>query len=193
MEVTGAILSGGKSRRMGRDKATIQVHDRTLIERTYEVAKKVFTDIMVVSSVHDMLPGIETRIVKDVLPVPGSLTGVVSALLYAETPYVFVLGCDMPFLTEGSIRYLISEVHGEGIVIPRTEVGFEPMHAIYHRSCISAMLVAIERGRMKIGDLLPFFCVRTVPSNPLFFNHGVSVFMNINTREDLRRAEKAFR
>jgi molybdopterin-guanine dinucleotide biosynthesis protein A len=193
MEVTGAILSGGKSRRMGRDKATIQIHDRTLIEHTYEVARKVFADIIVVSGFHDAIPGIEARIVKDVLPVTGSLTGIVSALLYANTPYVFVLGCDMPFLTTESIRHVMGECRGEGIVIPKTEAGFEPMHAMYHRSCISTMLVAVEQGRMKVGALLPFFSVKTVPPSPWFFNHGVSVFTNINTREDLRHAERTLR
>lgn len=178
---------------MGRDKATIQVHDRALISRTYEVARKVFDEIMVVSTLHDAIPGIEARIVRDVLPVSGSLTGIVSALLWAETPYVFILGCDMPFLTENAIRHVMNENHGEAIIIPRTKAGFEPMHAMYHRSCLSAMLVAIERGRMKIGDLYPLFCVRIVPDDPIFQNNGVPVFMNINTEEDLRLAETSLR
>jgi molybdenum cofactor guanylyltransferase len=190
MEATCAILAGGKSRRMGRDKAMIQVGEKSLVTRTFEIAKKVFAEIMIVSSVHHTIPGVDARIVRDVVPIPGSLTGVVSALLWAETPYVFVLGCDMPFLTEEAIRHVLNENRGESIVIPRTEAGFEPMHALYHRCCISPMLTAIEQGRMKIGDLLPYFCVRTVPSTPLFLNQGVSVFMNVNTREDLTRAKR---
>ncbi len=178
---------------MGRDKATIRVYDKTLIERTYEVARRIFNDIVVVSSVHDLIPGIEARVVKDVLPIPGSLTGIVSALLNSDLPYVFVLGCDMPFLTEESIRYVLNQNHGEQIIIPKTEAGYEPMHAIYHRSCISAMLVAIEQGRMKVTDLFPFFCVKTVAPSASFFNRGVPVFRNINTREDLRLAEEALR
>src|SRR5512137_2783705 len=133
MKVTCAILSGGKSRRMGRDKATIQIHGKTLIGHTFEVARKVFDEIIVVSTFHDTIPDIEARIVSDVLPVPGSLTGIVSALLWADTPYVFVLGCDMPFLREEAIRHVMNEEHGEAIVIPRTKAGYEPMHAIYHR------------------------------------------------------------
>jgi molybdopterin-guanine dinucleotide biosynthesis protein A len=176
---------------MGQDKATLRVGEGTLIGHTYAVAKKVFTDIMVVSSLHESIDGISARMVHDVLPIPGSLTGIATALLDADTPYVFVLGCDMPFLTPAAILYTIEQAHGEHLIIPRTEGGFEPLHAIYHRSCLSPMLTFLERGRMKIGDLFGFFCVRTLPPNPLFFNGGVSVFTNVNTREDLNRAERA--
>ncbi len=190
MEMTCAILSGGKSRRMGRDKATIQVGSTTLIRQAYDVAKGVFSDIMVVSSLHSTIEGVAARIVRD-LPAPsGSLTGIASALLNADTPYVFVLGCDMPFLTRAAIRYTMGEAHGEHIVIPQTQGGFEPMHAIYHRSCLSVMLSAIDRGNMKVSALFAFFCVKPLPPNPLFFNNGVSVFSNINTREELSRAER---
>ena len=175
---------------MGRDKATIRVGSTTLIRHTYDVAKEIFSEIVIVSSLHSAIEGIEARIVRDVLPVSGSLTGIVTALLYADTPYVFVLGCDMPFLTPAAIRYTVSEVHGEQIIVPKTEAGFEPMHAVYHRSCLSTLLSAIEQDHMKVSRLFPFFCVKPVPSNPLFFNNGVSVFTNINTWEELTRAER---
>jgi len=175
---------------MGRDKATIQVGSTTLIRHTYDIAKEIFSDIMVVSSLHGAIEGIEARIVRDALPASGSLTGIVTALLYADTSYVFVLGCDMPFLTTAAIRHVISQVHGEQIIVPKTEEGFEPMHAVYHRSCLSTLVSAIERGHMKVSRLFPFFSVKAVPSNPLFQNNGVSVFTNINTWEELARAER---
>ena len=189
--MTCAILSGGKSTRMGRDKATIRVGETSLIGHTYAVAKEIFTDIMVVSSLHTSIDGVAARIVHDALPIPGSLTGIASALLNADTPYVFVLGCDMPFLSHAAILYMIDQVHGEHVIIPRTEAGFEPLHAIYHRSCLSPMLTVLERGHMKVTDLFALLRVRALPSNPLFLNRGVSVFTNVNTREDLSRAEKA--
>jgi len=178
---------------MGRDKATIEIRQRPLIQNTYEVAKNVFDDIMIVSSFHDAFPGLDARFVRDISPVSGSLTGVVSALLWSETPYVFVLGCDMPFLTVEAIRHVVEENRGEAVTIPRTEAGFEPMHAMYHRSCIPVMLAAIDRDHMKIARLLPYFSVRIVPDDPAFLNRGISVFVNINTEEDLRRAEETIR
>jgi molybdopterin-guanine dinucleotide biosynthesis protein A len=176
---------------MGRDKATIRIGENSLISHTYAVAKKVFTNIMVVSSLHKSIDGISARIVHDVLPIPGSLTGIATALLNADTPYVFVLGCDMPFLTHTAILYTVEQAGGEHLIIPRTEDGFEPLHAVYHRSCLSPVLTFLERGHMKITDLFAFFCLRTLPPSPVFFNDGVSVFTNVNTMEDLSRAERS--
>jgi molybdopterin-guanine dinucleotide biosynthesis protein A len=192
-DISCAILSGGRSKRMGRDKATLLVAGRTLLRRTYDIVRPIFSDIMVVSSFHNAVEGVDARIIPDVLPIRGTMTGVVSALLSSGTPHVFALGCDMPFLNEEAIRFTISEFSGEDLLIPWTDAGYEPLHAIYSRSCISPMLTAIERGHFKMTSLLPFLRVRILPAGPLFVNNGISVFTNVNTEEDLTRAEKILR
>jgi molybdopterin-guanine dinucleotide biosynthesis protein A len=190
MDITCAILSGGRSRRMGRDKASMPVAGVPLIERIFTTARTIFDDVMIVSNNAVWLEGKEAPTVKDALPVSGSLTGIVSALLAAETPYVFVLGCDMPFLRPEAIRFMMEKVQGQDIVIPQTGVWLEPLHAIYNRTCISPMLSAIQRNEMKIRGILPYVSVETIEPNDLFFTDGISVFTNINTEEDLKRAEK---
>ena len=189
MDVTCAILAGGKSRRMGRDKALIPVGDRALLSRVYAVAEEVFTDILVLSNLHTHLDKVRAPIVKDVIPRQGPMIGIVSALLYARTPYVFVLACDMPFLRKDAIEYVLTAARGEDIVIPKTEKGFEPLHALYNRSCISPLLSAIERGRMKIPDIFPLLSVKVVEGKEVFASQGLSIFTNINTEEDLSRAQ----
>ncbi len=175
---------------MGRDKATALIGDTSLVKHAYDVARKVFDKIIVVSSLHAAIEGVDAPIVADVVAVPGSLTGVVSALLQADTPHVFVLGCDMPFVTPEAMSCVLDAFCGEDIVIPRTEGGLEPMHALYARSCLSPMLSAIERRRMKVIDLFPYLSVKIIESCPVFKRDGVSVFANVNTEEDLRRAAK---
>ena len=178
---------------MGRDKATALLDGKPLIAHVFDVAKRVFPDIMVVSSLYTAVDGVDAPVVKDILPLPGSLTGIVSALIASDTEYVFVLGCDMPFVTAEAMRYVVEAAAGEDIIIPQTEGGLEPMHALYRRSCISPMLAALGRGHMKITGLLALLQVLVLPPDPVFFNRGVSVFMNINTEEDLRRAERLIR
>jgi len=190
METTCAILSGGRSTRMGRDKALVRIGGRTLVKCAYDVARKVFKRIIVVSSLHEAMDGVDAPIVEDVLPIPGSLTGIASALMHAETPYVFVLGSDMPFVTPEAMAYVVDAWRGEDIVIPRTDAGLEPMHSLYGRSCISPILSAIERRNMKVIDLLSLVPVKVLPPGPIFMNRGVSVFTNINTEEDLRIARR---
>ncbi len=188
---------------MGRDKATVLLGGKPLIAHVFGEAKKAFAEIVVVSSLHTAFDGVEARVVKDILPLPGALTGIVSALIASDTDYVFVLGCDMPFVSAEAMRYVVAAAAGEDIIIPQTEGGLEPMHALYHRSCISPMLTALGRGsmkiaglvrsRMKIADVFAMVRVLVLPPDPVFFNLGVSVFTNINTEEDLRRAEGLIR
>jgi molybdopterin-guanine dinucleotide biosynthesis protein A len=190
MDFTCAILAGGRSSRMGKDKATMEVCNRPLIQLVYERVRRVFEKVVVVSSRHDLLKGIEAPIVKDLWPIGSSMVGIASALISITTPYVFVLACDMPLITTRSIDHVLSEVHGEDIVIPRTQYGFEALHAVYRQSCLSAMLTRIALNRPKIVDLLPLLTVAAVEEHPAFVNGGVSVFTNLNVEEDLALVER---
>ena len=167
---------------MGRDKAMALLDGKPLIAHVYDVAKRVFPDIMVVSSLYTAVDGIKARVIKDILPLPGSLTGIVSALIASDTDYVFVLGCDMPFVSAEAMRYVVEAAAGEDIIIPQTEGGLEPMHALYRRSCISPMLTALGRGhmkiaglmrgRMEIADIFAMLQVLVLPPDPCFSTGG---------------------
>lgn len=119
---------------MGHDKATALIGDTFLVKHVYDIARKVFERIVVVSSIHNAIAGVDAPIIADILPVPGSLTGIVSALMYADSPVVFIMGCDMPFVRPESIRYVLDAYEGGDVVVPRTKGGLEPMHALYARS-----------------------------------------------------------
>ncbi len=189
MEITGAILAGGRSRRMGRDKATLPFKNRPLITYVHGIVRQVLSEILIVSKHHTAIEGIDSPIVRDITPKESSLVGIASALLYARTDYVFVVGCDMPFIRKETIRHMIDCINGEDILIPHTTAGYEPLHSIYSRSCLPHMLRAIDRGKTKITDLLPFLSVKLIEEPQLFLNRGVSIFTNVNTEEDLTLAE----
>jgi len=186
---------------MGRDKATVIFKGRPLIAYVYDLIKHLFPNIMVLSSQHSTFEGVDAPIVKDFVPIKGSIIGITSALLAATTDYVFVVGCDMPFIRTDTIRYMVEHAHGEDIIVPWTKAGYEPLHALYNRSCLPHMLRAIGQNQLKISALFPTLSVRVVsessalcgpsgPSGPsLFVNKGVSIFTNINTEEDLTLAE----
>ena len=174
---------------MGRDKATLPFKNRPLITYVYGIVRQVLSEILIISKHHVAIEGIDSPIVRDITPKESSLVGIASALLYARTDYVFVVGCDMPFIRKETIRYMIDRISGEDILIPHTNAGYEPLHSIYSRSCLPHMLRAIDRGKTKITDLLPFLSVKLIEEPELFSNRGVSVFTNVNTEEDLALAE----
>ena len=188
MEIGCAIIAGGMSRRMGGDKALIMLGGRPLINHVYEKARRVFRDIMIISSRHSQFDGIDAPVRPDVLPVKGSIVGVVSALMYSSAPYVCVLACDMPNLSEASLAYMVGEIHGEDVIIPRTVHGYEALHAIYNRSCIPFFLSAIGRNRLKITGVFPYLTVKELRDETRFLRRGQYVFSNINTKEELAAA-----
>lgn len=187
-DVISAILAGGKSTRMGRDKATLILDSEPLIQRVYGVAREVFDNTIVVSNNIKALPGMNIPIIEDVVALQSPLAGIVSALIHTGADYVFALACDMPFLSGEAIKYMLDNINGEDIIIPKTEKGYEPFHAIYGRSCISYMLTCIERRRYRVTDIFPYLSVKAVKEAPLFFCNGISVFTNINTEEELKKA-----
>jgi molybdopterin-guanine dinucleotide biosynthesis protein A len=134
------------------------------------------------------LKGVDAPVVSDVLPVKGAMVGIVSALMHAKTSHVFVLACDMPFVSEGSMRAVIEAWKGEDIVIPKMNAGFEPLHALYGRSCISYMLNFLQYGKLKISNLFPYVTMKIVENHPAFFANDRPAFLNVNTELELKKA-----
>ena len=191
-EIACAILAGGRSARLGKDKVVLELGGRPLINQVFDKARRVFENVIILSNHHGRFEGIDAPVLPDALPVKGSVVGIVSALLYTGAPYVCVLACDMPNLSEKALAYMTGEVHGEDIIIPRTVYGYEPLHAIYGRSCISHFLRSIGRNRMKIGGIFPYVSLKELRDETKFSQGGRPVFININTEEDLRAASKFY-
>jgi molybdopterin-guanine dinucleotide biosynthesis protein A len=118
-KVSAVILAGGKSRRMGRDKALLEFDGKTLIERVIERVRTVSDDIIIVCNDVDTYAKFGVRIVTDVIPGKGSLGGLYSGMLAAREEYALALACDMPFLNDALLRYLIFLTPGFDVVIPQ--------------------------------------------------------------------------
>jgi len=185
MDFTCAILAGGYSKRLGFDKTALEIRGEPLINIVYKEAKKVFDKIMVISSRHSSIDGIDSPIMADIMPISGSIVGLVSALLYAKSRYVFVLASDMPFVCSKQIEYMLNEVDGHDLIIPKTKMGYEPLHAVYNKSCIPGLFKLIERGNLQIISAFPYFTKKILDEEWRFNNDGISVFMNINVAQDL--------
>ncbi len=190
MDISCAIIAGGRNRRMGRDKATLMLGDRPMINRVYETVRGVFEDIIIVSSYHREFAGIDAPVLPDVMPMRGSMVGIASALMHVSSRYVFVVACDMPNLSEKALRYMMARARGEDVIIPRTRYGYEALHAIYNRSCLSEFITAITKGKFKITDVFPYLVVKELGEHPVFLQRGRAVFTNVNTEEDLLAATR---
>ncbi|HKT34080.1 MAG TPA: molybdenum cofactor guanylyltransferase [Nitrospira sp.] len=190
-DVTGVLLAGGKSRRMGEDKRLLPVGEQTLYSRSLAVLRSIFQRVIVVIAQDSPVIKSDMPVFRDLISDCGSMGGLYTGLKQAETKWVFAVACDMPFLDAAVIRYFI-ELRGEGdVVMAKLENQFHPMHALYHRNCLPALERLIRAQDFKIHRLAeqPALRVRIVTSQELrsLDPEGRS-FYNVNTPEDLASA-----
>jgi len=183
------VLAGGKSLRLGRDKALEQIGGQRLIERVIERLSSLRDDIIVVTASRNQLPDLGVRQVHDCYPGRGALVGIYTGLKEATSSHNLVVACDMPFLNVDLLRYLIALSTGCDIVIPRVAGEVEPLHAVYSKDCLVPIEAQLRDGRFKLSDLLEAVTVRYVEDEEIDrFDPERRSFLNINYESDLERA-----
>jgi len=190
-EVTGILLAGGKSRRMGEDKRHLLVGEQTLLERGLAVLHSIFQEVLVVIAQDSPPLGIDVRVVRDLVPDCGSLGGLYTGLIQATSPCIFVVACDMPFLNQGVIAQFTSRRGTADIVMARLADRLHPMHALYSKRCLPVLEQMIQARKLKIQELVsqPSLRVQYVTETDLSsIDPSGRSFYNVNTLEDLDAA-----
>jgi len=191
IEVTGVLLAGGKSRRMGEDKRYLVVGEQTLLERGLGVLRSIFQEVLVVIA-QDSLPlGVDARVVRDLVPDCGSLGGLYTGLTQATTPYIFVVACDMPFLDPAVITQFTSRRASADIVIAKLAARLHPMHALYGKGCLPVLEQMIRARQLKIQEMVSHGSLRVqyvTEADLLTIDPFWHSFQNVNTPADLEAA-----
>jgi molybdopterin-guanine dinucleotide biosynthesis protein A len=191
-DITGVILVGGKSRRMGRDKAFLQIAGKPLFERVLELFKATFDRVILVGDREERFVGYGLPVWPDIYP-GSSLGGLYTGLYLAETEYVFVSSCDIPFPSGAVLRHLCSLRDGFDVVVPATVHGYEPLFAVYSKNCLGPIRTLLESGEFCAYGYYPQVRVRNVPDSELApLNAGDRCFINVNTPEEFEKLLKEF-
>ena len=189
--VTGVLLAGGKSRRMGEDKRYLVVGEQTLLERGLAVLRSIFEEVLVVIAQDSPALDVDARIVRDLVPDCGSLGGLYTGLTEATTPYVFVVACDMPFLDRAVISQFTSRRTSADIVMAKLAGRLHPMHALYSKRCLPVIEQMVLARQLKIQEILSCesLLVQYVTEADLVgIDPSVRSFQNVNTPADLEVA-----
>ncbi len=198
--ITGVILAGGKSSRLGTNKALLKIDNETLIERTFYLLKSIFNEVLISTNNPEEYDFIDARKVKDVYPTMGPLSGIHSALNSSNSKKIFILSCDMPFIIQPLIKHLLNVRTEEPIVIPKVGQKTEYLCGIYNKSLLplleSILLAAAnaldKKEEVKNSALSVWnFAERVggefvdIEHERFYFN---DLFFNINTQEDYEYA-----
>ncbi len=197
--LSGVVLAGGQSRRMGQDKALLRLWGPagpTLLEVVTARLAAVCDEVLVVSAApREDWPALEARLVFDRFPGGGALGGIYTGLAEAAHPYALTVGCDMPFLHLALLHRMAKLPRDYDVLIPRLprsglrkQGGFhlEPLHAIYGRACLEPMLDLLQRGGRQIIRFFPQVRVRYLEPDEwaALDPQGLS-FRSLNTPQDV--------
>ena len=153
-DISGVLVAGGRSRRMGQDKRFMKVGGASVFERTLSVLRVTFAENIVVLA--EPIEGLDVQrcpVVYDLIPNAGSLGGLYTGLMTASRSRVFALACDMPFLDPEVIRFMLSQDESADVIVANLGGRFQPMHAVYSKRCVPFLQAMAQRNELKIQNL----------------------------------------
>ena len=191
---TGAILAGGHARRLGGlNKAGLTLHpgNASLLDRQLARLRRVVDRTIIIANDAERFSGAGVPVIPDMVPDGGALGALYTAVHAAGTERTLVMACDMPFVSERLLAYLVSVGGPVDIAIPRTARGYEPLCATYSRVAAVELRRLIDERRFRLSDVarIPGLSVREVGRDELeTFGPEEVLFFNLNTPDDHARA-----
>ena len=138
-----------------------------------------------------LLAFVNSKIFIDLLPNRGALGGIYSGLFFSSFQYTFCVACDMPFLNESVIQYLINNIQEYDVIVPKMKDGLQPLHAIYSKSCLGPIKKFIDQGKFKTIDFYPEVRIKTIEEKEFYeLDPMLKSFINVNTQEELLLIKK---
>jgi len=198
LETSCIVLAGGKSLRLGYDKALETVGNKSLLQRVISCVSPLSSAIILVTARElTTLQSIDypkLRVVTDIYPGKGPLVGIYTGLVTSTLFYNLVVASDMPFLNQALLRYMIQLSTNFDIVAPRVGNLVEPLHAVYTKSCSAPIEQIIKQGKLSVNKLFSLVRVRYVEAEEIErFDPKHLSFFNINTKADLEKARELAR
>ena len=192
------ILAGGESTRIKRDKYSLILNGENLLERTIRRLEQLGNEMILVLAQGQANPSANIagriKMTNDRYSGKGPLAGMHSGMKISEDVYNLVVACDMPFLNIDLIQYMMKQTSGFEAVVPRAQNKIHPLHAIYSHKCVDVIERMLINGDLRVTHLLNQIKVRYVDESEIVpFDPGYLSFFNLNTPEDLARANEIMR
>jgi molybdopterin-guanine dinucleotide biosynthesis protein A len=189
--ITGAILAGGRSSRLGTNKALVTLGGRPIIRRVLSALTTALPEVMIIAADPVAYADLGVPVLPDRVAGAGPLGGLYTALIESRLPHVFCIACDMPFAHPAVIAALAARAAEADVVVPESADGLEPLHAVYAQGCLPALAALLASGERRVAALFELERVRVcrVPAAALLaLDPSGRAFDNVNTPEELGRA-----
>lgn len=149
--ITGIILAGGKSTRMGKNKSLLILNGKTVIERVVDLMKSVFSQVIIISNTPEDYIYINIPIFKDVYEYKGPLAGIHSGLYNSKTEANFIISCDIPLMTEKMIKYIVDYKTNDLITVCKADGFIQQLVGKYSRAVLPVVEDLLQQSTKEIG------------------------------------------
>jgi molybdopterin-guanine dinucleotide biosynthesis protein A len=181
------VLAGGEAKRLGFPKHHLAVDGERVIDTLHEKLGPLFVETIVVGrNIDNLPPGVQTT--EDHYTVRSPLVGIHAGLSASRTDLTFVVACDMPYVEPSLVEYLLSQAESVDAVVPVVRGYYEPLCAVYRKTCLAAIENLVERGVLKVSELYPRVEVRN-PGHKQIQQHDPKLqsFLNLNAPVEIKQ------
>jgi molybdopterin-guanine dinucleotide biosynthesis protein A len=190
LSACGVILAGGKSSRMGVNKALLEFEGEPLVQRLAQRFQRWFAQVVVVTNTPEVYAFLGLPMAGDRVPGLGPLGGLEAGLTASRFEHAFFCACDMPFVAEAFVQHLVRLAPGHEIVVPQVDGEFEPMHAVYSRLLLPRIAGNLESKRLRLTSIFEGAQLRVVPEAEVRrFGDPAQLFFNCNTPAEFAQAK----
>ncbi|WP_088032912.1 molybdenum cofactor guanylyltransferase [Evansella clarkii] len=194
-DINGIILAGGKSSRMGKNKAFLEINGRKNIERLTEKMSEITREVIIVTNAPELYEYLNTTLKEDAVKGKGPLAGIQAGITASSAEWNIVAACDLPFFNERAARYLAELTNNQkaDAIVPLIDGRQHPLFAAYRASVLPVVEECLSQDRLRIKDALEQLIVCEVTEQE-FYEAGFSIeeiadaFFNMNRPEDYKFA-----
>ncbi len=191
MQVSGVILSGGRSSRMTFNKAFADICGKSVLEIIINKFEEHFDDLIIITNEPELYQGFGPAVYTDVYPHMGPMAGIHSGLYHSRYETIFLLGCDMPFINMDLVQYMLDNCAGYDCVVPLINNNLQPLSAVYNSSCLPALVDSLENNKLKLTRFVETLNIRYLNEKEIeAFGNIENIFLNVNDLLALERARE---
>ncbi len=183
--ITGIILAGGKSSRMGDDKGMLELKGKKMVEHVISALAPNVDEVIIISN-NDNYNNLGCKVYTDIIKDCGPLGGIYTALHYSTTNKNFIVSCDIPNITSEAIGFIISKSTDEDVIVPIENKEIEPLCAMYNKACGNQIKGFLDAGQFKIRNAIEKLNTIYLDVN-LHQEIFKGVFTNVNTPNDYEK------
>jgi len=186
-DITGIILSGGKSSRLGEEKGLAAFNGKPLVSYAIEVLRPICGKLII--SANNQIEEYNKygfNVVQDEVSGVGPMGGILTCLKKSESRFNLILSCDTPFVSTALYEHLLKSAEYYQVVVPKHDGFIEPLCSIFTTNVLWELQHSLESGNFKMHDFFKktdFKAIDIFPELPFYSD---DLFVNINTQKELK-------